>query len=174
MATYKIIGSYTVTGSSTSSFAFTSIPSTYTDLCLWLSARIDRAGQSRSGVKLTLNNNTSDYDWQRFAAYDGNNQAGEAQNAQSYATFIQATASTTAASVFSSGLFYIAGYASSVFKTYSSDDVTPNADVTTPFVVEWNGGRWQNNTAISSIQISGDGYNFLADTTAYLYGISNA
>ena len=174
MATYQNIGSYTVAGSSTSSFEFTSIPNTYTDLCLWVSARLDRAGQSRTPIRITLNNNTNDYDWIRFAAYDGNNQAAETANAQNFAYFLDAAASTTATSVFSSGLFYIGGYASSVFKTYSSDNVTPNADVTTPFVMEWNGGRWQNNTAISSIKISGDGYNFLANTTAYLYGISNA
>jgi hypothetical protein len=174
MATYQNISSYTVTGSSTSSFEFTSIPNTYTDLCLWVSARIDRAGQSRSGMRITFNNNTNDYDWIRFVAYDGNNQLGETQNAQSFATFMDATASTTATSVFASGLYYIGGYASSVYKTYGSDVVIPNADVTTPFVMEWNGGRWQNNTAISSIQISGNGYNFLANTTAYLYGISNA
>jgi hypothetical protein len=174
MATYQNISSYTVTGSSTSSFEFTSIPNTYTDLCLWVSARIDRAGQSRSGMRITFNNSTGDYDWQRFVAYDGNNQLGEAQNAQSFATFMDATASTTTNNVFASGLFYIAGYTPVKYKTFGSDVVIPNADVTTPFVMEWNGGRWQNDTAISSIQISGNGYNFLANTTAYLYGISNA
>lgn len=174
MATYQNIGSYTVTSSSISSINFTSIPSTYTDLCLWVSARIDRAGASRSGMRITFNNNTSDYEWQRFVAYDGNNQAGEAQNAQNHIPFMDATASTTATSVFASGLFYIAGYTPAKYKTYSSDNVTLNTDVATPFTVEWNGGRWQNDTAISSIQISGNGYNFLENTTAYLYGISNA
>jgi hypothetical protein len=87
---------------------------------------------------------------------------------------MDATASTTTNNVFASGLFYIAGYTPVKYKTFGSDVVIPNADVTTPFVMEWNGGRWQNDTAISSIQISGNGYNFLANTTAYLYGISNA
>lgn len=173
MATYTIISSYTVSGSSTNSFSFTSIPNTFTDLLLWVSARVDRAGSSRSGMRLTFNNSATDYQYQRFIAYDGNNQIGESQSTEAFMPFMDATANTTGSSIFAISKFYITGYAVSANKAFGADSVTPN-DATSPFVVEWNGGRWADNTAISSIQISGNTYNFLPNTTAYLYGISNA
>lgn len=173
MATYRLINSYTVTGSSTASFSFSAIPSTFTDLCLWISAKVDRAGASRSGLRLTFNGNTSNYEWIRFLAYDGNNQIGETQSSQAFIPLIDATANTIDNNIFAQGLFYIAGYQNSTDKTFGSDNGTPN-DATTPFIVEWNGGRWSNSAAISSIEISGNTYNFKANTTAYLYGISNA
>lgn len=168
--TYTLIGSVTATGSS-GTMSFSSIPGTYTDLLVVLSARITR-GTTYSTIVMTFNGSGSGYSGKVFAGDGG----GVAATSSSYSgadirSFTVPAAGATA-NTFSNQAIYIPNYAVSVNKTVSIDSVS-EGNVANAYM-ELNGGYWANTSAITSIAFTepNGGSNFAQYSTAYLYGIS--
>ena len=164
--TFELIASYAATGS-VSTIDFTSIPSTYTDLCLKLSARSTSAGAE--AVIIEFNGSTTGFSGRRLAGEVGSGVTSDST------TNIRAAIDTAAntASTFASGEFYIPNYSGSTNKSVSLDMVLENN--ATASLLSLVAGLWSNTAAISSIKLSlNSGGSFVQYSTAYLYGVKNA
>jgi hypothetical protein len=160
--TYTLIASYTATGS-VASIDFTSIPSTYTDLCLKLSLRPSVAGNS--DMYISFNSSTTNFSG---IYLQGN---GTTAPSGSLARYI-GTAMGQTSSTFTNGEIYIPNYASSNNKSFSVDFVAENnATLAYSNLVA---GLWSNSAAITSISVGPGSGSIVQYSTAYLYGISKS
>jgi hypothetical protein len=165
MATYTLISSVSVGSGGASSMAFTSIPSTYTDLEILISGRTTGAG---NGINITFNSNTTGY---TNSAIQGNG-----GSVGSYGTYNRNAGmlgySGDTASSFGSTKILIPNYAGSINKSYSADAVS-ESNATTAYM-NLVSGLWSNTSAITSISLAPMDGTLVQYSTAYLYGISNA
>ena len=172
--TFQLIASSTL-ASSQSSIDFNSIAGTYTDLCLKISVRTDRAS-AFDQLKITFNGSSSSYTG--IILYNGNSSVGSESNTSAtggstylignYVDGANATAST-----FSNGEIYIPNYAGSTNKSLSLDLVQENNAA--GGYSSLTAGLWSNTSAITSIKLqSANGASFVQYSTAYLYGVKNA
>jgi hypothetical protein len=165
--TFTKIASVTVGSGGAATIDFTSIPATYTDLCLKLSARSDSAGAEAAIIE--FNGSTTGFSGRRLAG------EGTGGGASDTLTNIRAAIDTAAdtASTFSNGEFYIPNYAGSTNKSVSLDQVMENN--ATAAVQSLVAGLWSNTAAITSIKLSlNAGGDFVQYSTATLYGIKNS
>jgi hypothetical protein len=162
-ATYKKIASVTVTGSATSTIEFTSIPGTYTDLVLYVSAR---SSSTDEDVKVTFNTSGGTYTIKRLLG-TGSATSSDSSPAQAY---LRMNPSTDTASTFSNGILYIPNYTSSNAKAISGDSVTENNG--TRGIQMMTAALWSGTDAITKITLTNQGSNnFEVNSTATLYGI---
>ena len=168
--TFQLIASTTVGAGGASSIDFTSIPSTYTDLCLKISAR--HSGSSvANAFFIKFNGNTSSYSY-RYLEGAGSGTPGSSFGSTRNAGVENGNTST--ANTFSSAEIYIPNYAGSNNKSYSSDSVVEN---NATLGIQWFlAGLWSNTAAITSISIQPDTSPnaYVQYSTAYLYGVKNA
>jgi len=169
MATYIQIGStVTVGAGGASSIDFTSIPSTYTDLVLKISARTTRSAQVSDAISVSINgvatNQTSLY-------LEGSGSATGSGTLTSFRT--QATGAGATANTFGNSEFYFPNYAGSTNKSASSDGVSENnATAANAWLVA---NLWSQTAAINQITITDlNSATFVQYTTASLYGISKS
>jgi hypothetical protein len=167
--TFVKIATVTVGSGGTASMAFSSIPSTYTDLCIKISGRTNIVS-------------TDDYALVRFNADSGSNYpykqllgSGAAASSNggtlTGAAAVRVDGSTATASTFGSSDVYIPNYAGSSYKSVSGDGVSEN-NATSAASSLW-AALWNNTAAITSIDIvPGGGTLFVQYSTATLYGIS--
>jgi hypothetical protein len=168
MPTFTLIQPAVVVGSGgAASIDFTSIPSTYTDLVIKISARISTAGAASSTIR--FNGVTTNYS-SRYLIGAGT--AGTSSGSAS-SIFVDTPAdSTYTANSFSNSEVYIPNYAGSTNKSLSVDIVNEtNGTVVTQLLLA---GLWSNTAAITSISILPGAGSFVQHSTAYLYGVSNA
>jgi hypothetical protein len=166
-ATFTLISSVTVGSGGAASIGFTSIPGTYTDLIIKLSARDNRA-LTLDGVLISFNGSTSNFT-NRYLIGDGTNVSSDSLARLA----ANAPGATATGSVFGNGEIYIPNYASANYKSFSSDSVTENNATSVSTGLFAN--LWSNTAAITSITLTpNNGTLFDQYSTAYLYGISNA
>jgi hypothetical protein len=166
--TFVKISTVTVGSGGAASIDFTSIPQTYTDLKIVLSARTDRAA-AQDGLLVKLNDSTTSFTYRNLI---GDGSAASSASA-STATALRATGATATASVFSNGEYYLPNYTSANNKSYSTDNVLENNATTT--TLNLYAGLWSNTSAVTSISIvSENSANFVQYTTATLYGIKSS
>ena len=168
--TFIKIASVTVGSGGASSIDFTSIPSTYTDLCVKLSARYNDA--SVLG-RFRFNGDTgSNYSNRRLYG-TGSSVASNSDSAQTSSyVFGLNDASNYTANTFSNAEFYIPNYAGSAYKSISIDAVSENN--ATEAYSTLQAGLWSNTAAITSIKIYQDSGLFVQYSTAVLYGINKS
>ena len=168
--TYTLISS-NVLSSSAASVTFSSIPATYTDLVLRISARSASAGTDAFFVQFNSDTATNYSSTQLYgdgsAAYSFR---GSNTNALKK-TYLNNNGNT--ANSFGSAEFYIPSYTASQNKPVSSIGIEEtNA---TAASITATADLWRNTAAITSIFIRTDNnQNFLSGSSFYLYGISNA
>ena len=170
--TYELITSSTVGSGGASTIEFTSIPATYTDLCVQISARSDRAA-TQDVLLFTVNNNTSDRTYLAIEARPA--VPSVVSFTDTTVLFIGSIAGNTmTASTFSSASLYIPNYASSNNKSFSSEVVVEGN--TSGAYVTMSANLWSNSSAITSIQLYLDtsGTKFMQHSTFYLYGIKKS
>ena len=160
------IQTVTVGSGGASSIDFTSIPQTYTDLVIKLSARFN---SSNTLVKITYNSNTSSYTRRQLVGE--NSSASSYSASDAFVAYIDGTDQT--ASTFSNTEIYIPNYTSSNYKSSSIDTVKEN-NSSTAWVAALNANLWSNTAAITSISLSdlSGTASFVQYTTATLYGVS--
>ena len=167
--TFELIASSTVGSGGAASITFSSIPSTYTDLVLKISARHNGASVANA-FYIKFNGSTTGQSG-RYLEGNGSS-AGSGANSLAYGG-VESGASATS-STFSNAEIYIPNYAGSNNKSYSGDSVVENNATTG---IQWLlSGLWSNTAAITSLVISPDsGSNsYVQYSTAYLYGVKNA
>jgi hypothetical protein len=165
--TFELISSTTVGSGGSSSIDFTSIPGTFTDLCIKLSARGNDAAAKVNGL-ISFNGSTSSFTV-RYLGADGSAPYSNT-GAFRFCSFINAAGSTS--STFASNDIYIPNYAGSNYKSWSTEGVTENnATGTEMWMIA---GLWSNTAAITSISITPSAGSYVQYTTAYLYGVKNA
>jgi hypothetical protein len=170
MATTYTLIDKAILGSAQTSVTFSSIPSTYTDLKLVISARSNN-NDTNEGNYYTVgfNNSTASYT-NKFLR--GN---GSAASSGSFAQYGgNSTSSLQTASTFSNDEIYIPNYLSSNNKSFSGDSVTEN-NATAAFAT-LNAGLWSVTDAITSIKLESGGgsWSFQINSSFYLYGIKNS
>jgi hypothetical protein len=164
--TFTKIDSYTVGAGGVSSIDFTSIDSSYTDLCLKVSSRVS---STDTPVSIKFNNSTSNFSWRRiYAAGSGTPSSQSGTDTYWFYTDTAAQTSLT----YGSGEVYIPNYAGSANKSFSSESLTENNGTTAEmFMVA---GIWSNTAAINRITLTPLTGIFETYSTATLYGVKNA
>ena len=164
--TMTLIASVTVGSGGAASMDFTSIPSTYTDLCVKISSRGTTAS-STTGLVWALNTLTTNFSYK--VLYGDGTAAASVGSSTGSLGDINASTSTT--STFSSTEVYLPNYGSSNNKSYSVDSVQEQNGTTA--YAELLAGLWSNTSAVNAIKLQPTSGNFAQYSTAYLYGISN-
>jgi hypothetical protein len=174
--TYIKIASATVTAAGgQSAIEFTSIPTAFDDLVLWMSARSTGTNANAQGFcYLRFNDSVNDFSSRRLIQ-DGTGVASDSGGR--FAAFIPNSSAT--ASTFGTMVLYVPNYRSSVNKSYSIDQGMEN-NSTTNYLQGMSAGLWSNTTAINAIKVdgvidsNGSPFNFAQHSTAVLYGILKA
>lgn len=155
----ELITTTTVGVGGASSIDFTSIPGTYTDLLLVLSAR---STVNTGVVRVSFNGSGSSFSSRVLQ--------GTGSSALSFTetTFVGHTSNSDyTANTFGSHAIYIPNYAGSAYKSFSVDSVAEtNASANLSNLIA---GLWSNTSAITQITLSLS--NFAQYSTASLYGI---
>lgn len=167
--TYFLIASTTVGSGGAANIDFTSIPSTYTDLVIKLSARsASTAGATWHWVKILVNGQSTTYSYRQLYGNGSSASSGNGTGALSaYATDSSATSNT-----FSNSETYFPNYAGSTKKSYSNDAVTENNG--TSALASFFATLYDSTSAINQLTLSLETGNFAQYTTASLYGIKNS
>lgn len=166
--TFELINTYTL-GSTSTGVDFNSIPNTYTDLMLKVSARTSR-GAATDDILVYFNSDTNDanYYFRGLYAFTGGSPQG-LSGAAAYGG--PAVGNTATSNVYASTEVYIPNYLSSAYKAISSDGVNENNGDT---VLVCYATIWNNTAAITKITVKGNNGNLLTNSTLSLYGIKNS
>jgi hypothetical protein len=166
--TFVKIASSTVGSGGASTIDFTSIPGTYTDLLIKISARNATNTETTGAVFFNSDTTNGNYRYRRLLG-DGSSASSLSGNFP-YWFYMSTTGDT--ASAFGNSEIYIPNYTGSSQKSISSDVVTENNATSALAVLI--AGLWLDTSAITAIQIrpyAAGGGNFAQYTTATLYGI---
>jgi hypothetical protein len=165
--TFELIASSTVGAGGAASIEFTSIPNTFTDLIVKVSARTAAAFASDE-FYVQFNGSTSSLTYRSLI---GTPESGTATSNTSSSGYLNGNTAT--ASTFGNAEIYIPNYAGSTNKSVSVDSVNENnASTTRPTL---NATLWSNTAAITSLKIiSATSSTIQQYSTAYLYGVKNA
>jgi hypothetical protein len=166
--TFTLISAVTVGAGGAASIDFTSIPSTYTDLCLKVSTRGSSATSVGGHVFYIRPNGSSANGSSRYVGGNGSTTFAGLE------TTIQGAgnASDWTANTFGSCDIYIPNYAGSTNKSLSVDAVGENNGTDTRTLMY--AGLWSNTAAITSVSLVPYAGSFVQYSTAYLYGVKNA
>ena len=167
--TFIKIATVTVGAGGAATMQFSSIPSTYTDLCLKVSSRSDTTGPTWRNYTISFNGVGYTVNFSAKGLYGtGSVVASESPSAQ-IATF--STSDSATSNTFSNSEVYIPNYTGSTNKSYLGDSVTENnATSALSYLVA---GLWSDTAAITSITLGNESTAiFKQYTTATLYGIS--
>lgn len=168
--TFELISSVTVGSGGAASIDFTSISSSYTDLCLKWSVRTNRTGYPSDGVTIKLNGSGSSFTYRNI--YGQGSSAASVTDAGIYGG---ANGPSSTANTFSNGELYLPNYAGSSNKSISVDSVQETNAATNEAFMSLTAVLWANTAAITSIGIQPWlSSAFLQYSTAYLYGVKNA
>jgi len=167
--TFTLIASVAVGSGGASSIDFTSIPSTYTDLCLKISAR--STANDAQNVFVKFNSSTSGYS-DKFLYGDGSTTGSTTSGNTSAGCACVISGANYTSSTFGNGEIYIPNYASSNNKSFCSDSVSENN--ATLSYQQMFANLWSNTAAITSINLFLSGGNFAQYSTATLYGIKKS
>ena len=165
--TFIKLSTVTVGSSGAASIDFTSIPQTFTDLKIVLSARTNRAAAA-DYMNISFNSNT--------VGFTGRGLYGSGSAASSSTLTREAgeiVGGSSTASVFANTEIYIPNYTSSNYKSFSTDSVAENN--ATASYQNLNTSLWSNTSAITSVSLTpGLGTLFNQYSTATLYGIKSS
>jgi len=176
--TYTLINSISVGASSSQALlTFTSIPATYTDLELRISAKsTTNLGDDTLGIRLN-SDTASNYYTTILQGYGIYGASGTQVGTGTLAWTGMIGDNVNGTNVFSTSIIRLADYTNtSRNKTVLADGYNErnNGEV----LLRLFGDTWNNSSAINRIDINilsaGSGYVFGQYTTAYLYGIKNS
>jgi hypothetical protein len=164
--TFNKISTVTVGAGGAASISFTSIPSTYTDLCIKISARTTNV-YFRDSVSIRPNGATTNKNLLFLIGQGSTLSAGPASD---IVVEIQGNDGVTA-NTFGNAEVYIADYASSHNKTFLIEAVTENSNASSNSLT-LTAGLWSSSAAITSLTFISA--SFMEYSTATLYGIKNS
>ena len=168
--TFIKIASVTVGSGGASSIDFTSIPSTYTDLCVKVSVRSNYSAYVDNLI-IKLNNSSASFTNRTLVGYATSVASGTNDN--SGQNVGNATAALATSNTFASGDIYLPNYAGSNNKSFSTDNVTETNDTSNAFL-KFVASLWSNTSAINQVTLVLAAGSFVQYSTATLYGIKNS
>ena len=172
----ELIATKTATADGTSSITFSSIPQTYTDLKLVWTGRNSRNVYVACYTLVQFNGSTSNYTYKTLQAV-GTGVASQDQTGTGVSTGFAigfTSNDNNTANTFGSNELYIPNYTSSNYKSVSGDGVSEDNSATTGLLM--TAGLWSDTAAITSITLTpsvGTTFDWINNSTFYLYGISN-
>lgn len=167
--TFELIASTTVpTILGAANISFSSIPSTFTDICVVISARNLTGGEN---CTLTINGSSSGF---TLRGLGGDGSITYSYSRTDNLNVVLSDGSGNTANTFASSQVYFPNYAGSTNKSYSIETMTENN--ATGATIGVQAGLWSNSAAINALVFAaGNGSGTFAQyTTAYLYGVKNA
>jgi hypothetical protein len=173
-ATYQLISSNTLS-SSAASVTFSSIPATFTDLVVRITARSDRTANS-SNLGIRLNAATTNYSDTNLIKTQSGTAASNRQviGDLTYQYLGVVPAASATSSTFGSAEFYLPSYTASQNKPASTFSVFENND-TNVSEINAQANLYSSTTAITSIEIrESTSGNFVSGSSFFLYGIKNS
>lgn len=166
--TFELISAVTVGAGGAATISFSSIPGTFTDLCLKMSLRTNYSG-TVDDVNVTINGSTASI----TSLYLQGTGSSTASGSISGNRVGIINGATSTANTFANSDLYIPNYAGSTNKSMSFDTVTEN-NATQAFQ-ELDAILRSNTAAITSLSFSTSlGSLFLQYSSIYLYGVKNA
>ena len=170
--TMTLIGTPIVVGSGgSSSVIFSSIPATYTDLKIVISARDSRTGIAVGDIRFNFNGTGAGTNISGKYIY-GNGSSTTSTSVSGSGELAFGDAAGATASTFGNSEVYIPNYTSSNYKSISSDSVAEtNATGGYQLMLA---GLWSSTAAITSIAMTPFTSPFAQYSTFYLYGINNS
>lgn len=170
-STYRKIQTVTVTATTAAAMEFTSIPQTFDDLQIFISARTSRTADIRDDIQVTFNANTSNYSV-RVIRGSGSAAISQTGAISSALNRMDSPSATATGSTFGSVSIYVPNYTSNNNKSVSIDATMENN--ATESYMYLNAGLWSNTSAITSITLKPEVSSFVTNSTATLYGIKRA
>jgi hypothetical protein len=165
----KLIESKTL-GTAQAAIEFTSIPQTYTDLVLTISARSAASG-ARNDIQITINSDTgSNYSGRRLIGVDGVTQSYAASGSPFGSQMVAIVGNGATANTFANGSIYFPNYTSTTNKSFSVDMAAEN-NSSGDYILGITAYLYTTSSAITAIKIQPDGHNLVAGTTMSLYGV---
>lgn len=167
--TYEPIATYTAGAGGVTSFSFTSIPQTFTDLRVVFSMRKKSAPSDVYGTFIFNNDITTAYGYMRWYATS----TTAIQRGSNGADYQPGQATLTSATIPAVHTIDIFGYSDATIKKTSIWTLNQNTGATGSYIIY--PASFNTNTAITSIQITDAfGQGFGEYSTATLYGIKAA
>ena len=166
--TFELIASSTVPAGGSAAISFSSIPATFTDLCLKFSGRSDYSGNDNT-MNILLNGSSTTFTVKTVFG-DGSSASSQSATTNQYISWLPAATAT--ANTFGNSEIYFPNYASSNQKSFSADTTTENNG--TAVYIGLIAGLWSGTAAINAISINSRNGNFVQYSSAYLYGVKNA
>lgn len=161
--TYEPIATTTLS-SATSTITFSSIPSTYTDLKIVMTATSDSASLGQ----IRFNSDTATNYSSTYLSGNGSTVASSRRTGRTGIDFFEGSVSTSIPAL---SIIDIFSYRGSTNKTALISDFL---DLNGSGQVESIAGLWRSTSAITSVVLRGNGMNWAIGTTATLYGIKAA
>jgi hypothetical protein len=173
MATFIKIASVTVGAGGAANIDFTSIPATYTDLVIKVSARTDGSVSNgwQSGA-LTFNGSTTGYSGILLAGRGDLSAVSITSSSSSIEFAFYSSDASTTGNTFANNEIYISNYAGSNNKSISSDIAEENNAARALAGIA--AGLWSNSAAINRVTLTSNNGSFVQYSTATLYGINNS
>ena len=168
--TYELIASSVVGSGGAASITFSSVPATFTDLLVHVSARTSRASNG-DYILLSLNSAQAN-SGRSLWGYGTTVVSGTATN-----NILIVPGATATASTFSTIEIYIPNYTSttnkSVSTTSSAEDNAASSQGNSAGALLWSSGS-ASSGAVTSVTLTGRFNAFVVFSSAYLYGITKA
>jgi hypothetical protein len=170
---YELIASSTVGASPVTSVTFSSIPATYTDLLIKVSARSTNIGNNYDNYYLTINGTAGGTAYSDKILYAVGTSTGTFGHNGVTQMQIGATPNTAGtANTFSNDEIYIPNYLSSDYKSVSANGaVERNTTTNGQTFISLVTGLWSSTSAITSLVLTPDATNWVQYSSVYLYGI---
>jgi hypothetical protein len=166
--TFEAIATVTVGSGGAADITFSSIPATYTDLLLKVSARDSRNNNPYNELGVAFNGSAT---YSRRILYGVGSSAGSTSD--STGNWLYNDGNTASSSVFSNAELYIPNYTSSNNKSISADVATEDNGTGNALIL--TAGLATLTSAITSITLTPNlSFSFLQYSTATLYGIKNS
>lgn len=173
--TYTFITSTTLTAE-TSVVTISSIPSTYDNLMLFVSARGTSTAVDSSGWYNSSNTTANKYSNRQFYTVSNTGYADSSLNQSYFIRYGWFPTSTESSTTFSSSYYYIPQYKNTSYNKIGIIEAVMSPRTS----VNWNVNVWQDTAAITSISIVPEGsvtsstWKFVVNSKFVLYGIKNS
>lgn len=172
-ATYTFIASNTLS-SSAASVTFSSIPATYTDLVVRITARANNAANSTTlGVQFNSDTSTN----YSYIFLTGNGSVVSSTLSGNFGTTYvgQMNSDSATASTFGSAELYVPSYTVSQNKPISGIGMSENDSAAAGgAVIRAVAGLWRNTAAITSMILTPTTGSFVSGSSFFLYGIKKS
>ena len=165
MTAMTLIETKTLASTGTGTISFVSIPDSFDDLLVKVSARSNTSG-SRTNLFLRPNGATTNFTDRRLLGFD---LSQVASSTASNITF-SVNADTATSNTFSNTEIYIPNYKGSTAKSVSGESASENNSGAS-YLVMLTAGLWNDTSAITSLDLVLSAGNFMIGTTISLYGI---